>query len=377
MFDLEVLHRSKILLVDDDATSLQILQVILKRDGYHNVTALDDPTRVALEYGQHAYDLIALDIHMPVMNGFDVMAALSDSFAGEFIPIVVLTADEDHYTRDLALASGARDFIQKPFNHREVLLRFRNLLETVHLQKALRHQNELLEEKVQQRTRQLHYSQVKLIECLGRAAEFKDNETGAHVMRISKMTGIVARALGLQPRDVELVEQASPMHDIGKIGIPDRVLLKPGKLEGEEWSTMQTHVSLGAHILSGDHNDSELLRVAAEIALNHHERWDGTGYPNGLKGEEIPLFTRITSVCDVFDALTSRRPYKAPWPVEEAIKFIDDQGGRAFDPTIVACFKSQLHKLLAVKEAFPDLDSVGVVPQLYPKQSESLTDKHH
>ena len=277
MFDLEVLHRSKILLVDDDATSLQILQVILKRDGYHNVTALDDPTRVALEYGQHAYDLIALDIHMPVMNGFDVMAALSDSFAGEFIPIVVLTADEDHYTRDLALASGARDFIQKPFNHREVLLRFRNLLETVHLQKALRHQNELLEEKVQQRTRQLHYSQVKLIECLGRAAEFKDNETGAHVMRISKMTGIVARALGLQPRDVELVEQASPMHDIGKIGIPDRVLLKPGKLEGEEWSTMQTHVSLGAHILSGDHHVCE----------------DGAWHCPGNDGADGPQIARV------------------------------------------------------------------------------------
>lgn len=377
MFDLEVLHRSKILLVDDDATSLQILQAMLKKDGYHNVTPLEDPTRVALMYDQQAYDLIALDIHMPVMNGFDVMAALFDSYPDAFIPIVVLTADEDHYTRDLALASGARDFIQKPFNHREVLLRFRNLLETVHLQKELRLQNELLEEKVEERTRQLHYSQVKLIECLGRAAEFKDNETGAHVMRISKMTGVVARALGLRPHDVELVEQASPMHDIGKIGIPDRVLLKPGKLDGEEWDTMQTHVSLGAHILAGDHNDSELLRVAAEIALNHHERWDGTGYPNGLKGEEIPLFTRITSVCDVFDALTSQRPYKAPWSVEEAIKFIEDQSGRAFDPTIVSCFKSRLHKLLAVKEAYRDLEQEDSTPPLIMIQSESLADKQH
>ncbi|MBA56450.1 MAG: two-component system response regulator [Pseudomonadales bacterium] len=377
MFDLEVLHRSKILLVDDDATNLQILRAMLKKDGYHNVTTLDDPTRVSLMYSQQAYDLIALDIHMPVMNGFDVMAALSDSYPGEFIPIVILTADEDNYTRDLALASGARDFIRKPFNNREVLLRFRNLLETVHLQKALKQQNELLEEKVEERTRQLHYSQVKLIECLGRAAEFKDNETGAHVMRISKMTGVVARALGLRAKDVEMVEQASPMHDIGKIGIPDRVLLKPGKLEGDEWSTMQTHASLGAHILQGDDNDSELLRVAAEIALNHHERWDGTGYPNGLKGEEIPLFTRITSVCDVFDALTSRRPYKDPWSVDEAVRFIEDQSGRAFDPTIVACFKSQLHKLLAVKAAFPDQDieeEVQVQPTMKPT---SRSRKHH
>ena len=378
MFDLEVLHRSKILLVDDDATNLRILQAMLKKDGYHNVITLDDPTRVSLLYNQQAYDLIALDIHMPVMNGFDVMAALADSYPGEFIPIIVLTADEDNYTRDLALASGARDFIRKPFNNREVLLRFRNLLETVHLQKALKQQNELLEEKVEERTRQLHYSQVKLIECLGRAAEFKDNETGAHVMRISKMTGVVARALGLRPQDVEMIEQASPMHDIGKIGIPDRVLLKPGKLEGDEWTTMQTHVSLGAHILQGDDNDSELLKVAAEIALNHHERWDGTGYPRGLKGEEIPLFTRITSVCDVFDALTSRRPYKEPWSVEEAVRFIDDQSGRAFDPTIVACFKSQLHKLLAVKEAYPDqefTDSAPVQPKPVPAASRSR--KHH
>ena len=376
MFDLEVLHRSKILLVDDDATNLQILRAMLKKDGYHNVTALDDPTRVSLMYNQQAYDLIALDIHMPVMNGFDVMAALSDSYPGEFIPIVILTADEDNYTRDLALASGARDFIRKPFNNREVLLRFRNLLETVHLQKAQKQQKELLEEKVEERTRQLHYSQVKLIECLGRAAEFKDNETGAHVMRISKMTGVVARALGLQQKDVEMVEQASPMHDIGKIGIPDRVLLKPGKLEGDEWTTMQTHASLGAHILKGDDNDSELLRVAAEIALNHHERWDGTGYPRGLKGEEIPLFTRITSVCDVFDALTSRRPYKEPWSVDEAVRFIEDQSGRAFDPTIVACFRSQLHKLLAVKEAYPDRDFDDSVP-VPTSTSTARSRKHH
>lgn len=361
MFDLEILHRSKILLVDDDTTNLQILQAMLKKDGYHNVTLLDDPTRVSLLYGKQGYDLIALDIHMPVMNGFDVMAVLSDSFPNEFIPIVVLTADEDNYTRDLALASGARDFIRKPFNHREVLLRFRNLLETVHLQKALKQHNELLEEKVQERTQQLHYSQVKLIECLGRAAEFKDNETGAHVTRISKMTGIIARALGMPEKDIELIEQASPMHDIGKIGIPDRVLLKPGKLDGDEWTTMQTHSKLGAHILRNDDNDSELLKVAAEIALSHHERWDGTGYPNGLKGEEIPLFTRITSVCDVFDALTSRRPYKEPWSTEEALKFLDDQSGAAFDPTIVECFKSQLHKIMETRNQYPDQQETDLV----------------
>lgn len=356
MFDLEVMRCSKILFVDDDPSSLQILSAILRRDGYKNITSLQDSTLVTKLHKQHCYDLIVLDIHMPVMNGFDVMAQLADAFPGQFIPILILTADEDIYTRDLALASGARDFIQKPINNREALLRIRNLLEVVHLQKELQQQNALLEEKVEKRTSQLFHSQVKLIECLGRAAEFKDHETGAHVMRISKMAGIVARGLGLHKTAVELLEQACPMHDIGKIGIPDNVLLKPGKLEGSEWETMQTHATLGAHILQGDHNDSELLQVAAEIALTHHERWDGLGYPNGLKGEEIPLFTRITSVCDVFDALTSRRPYKEPWSVDEARAFVVKQSGTAFDPAVVACFQSEFEKICDVKVCYPDIE---------------------
>ncbi len=347
-------HLAKILLVDDNPVNLQVLTGILKKDGYSSITATTEPTQVLSLYKQHHYDLIILDIHMPELTGFDVMSQLNTHFPSDFLPIIVLTADDYGETRDQALASGARDFMRKPFNNREVLLRARNLIETVFLHKELLNQNEMLDQRVRERTEQLYYSQVKLIECLGKAAEFKDNETGMHVVRISKSTGIIARAMGLPQHDVELIEQASPMHDIGKIGIPDRILLKPGKLEGEEWLTMQSHSLLGANILDDDKNDSELLKMAAEIALTHHERWDGKGYPSGLQGEEIPLYTRITTVCDVFDALTSRRPYKDPWSNEKALQYIKSQSGSAFDPKIVTCFEAVLEDIIEVKNTYPD-----------------------
>ena len=348
------IHSANILLVDDNPVNLQVLGGILKKDGYQHITAISEPSQVLPLYKKHQYDLMVLDIHMPNMTGFDVMDQLTTHFPEDFLPIIVLTADDFGDTRDQALASGARDFMRKPFNNREVLLRARNLIETVFLHKELRYQNERLDQRVRQRTEQLYYSQVKLIECLGRAAEFKDNETGMHVIRISKTTGIIAQALGLPRREVELIEQASPMHDIGKIGIPDRILLKPGKLEGDDWSTMQNHAILGASILADKDNDSELLRMAAEIALTHHERWDGKGYPSGMRGEEIPLYTRITTVCDVFDALTSRRPYKAPWPNEKALQYLKDQSGTAFDPNVVDCFESVLDQIIEIKDTYPD-----------------------
>ena len=348
------IHSANILLVDDNPVNLQVLGGILKKDGYQHITAISEPSQVLPLYKKHQYDLMVLDIHMPNMTGFDVMDQLNSHFPDDFLPIIVLTADDFGDTRDQALASGARDFMRKPFNNREVLLRARNLIETVFLHKELRYQNERLDQRVRQRTEQLYYSQVKLIECLGRAAEFKDNETGMHVIRISKTTGIIAQALGLPRREVELIEQASPMHDIGKIGIPDRILLKPGKLEGDDWSTMQNHAILGASILADNDHDSELLRMAAEIALTHHERWDGSGYPHGLKGEEIPLEARIVSLADIYDALSSSRSYKEAFNESECQQVIRDEAGKSLDPQLVELFFDNIAEVLEIKQTWVD-----------------------
>jgi putative two-component system response regulator len=229
----------------------------------------------------------------------------------------------------------------------------RNIMESRFLHKALKYQNLELEERVQERTQQLYEAQSKVIQCLGKAAEYRDNETGMHVVRMSQSCGIVARELGLSEAECDLLLRASPMHDIGKIAIPDEVLLKPGILSSGEWETMKTHSEVGAEILSG--YDSELMQVASEIARTHHERWDGQGYPAGLKGEEIPLYTRIVSVCDVFDALTSERPYKKAWSVKEAMDYLYAHSGTQFDPRIVECFSTVLDKVIALRYRFPDI----------------------
>ena len=348
------IHDAAILLVDDDPESLTLLSALLKKDGYHNVTVSLDPLQTFELHHRHQFDAILCDIHMPTMDGFEVLTTLLHSFAEEFLPFIALSVDNSSDLRNLALASGARDYLVKPFDNTEVLFRLKNLLETTYLHKELAAHNEQLESLVQQRTQQLYNAQIKLIESLGRAAEYRDNETGTHVMRISQTTAILGKALGLSTEELELLSNASPMHDVGKIAIPDNVLLKPGKLDEAEWTTMKTHAALGATILLGQENDSPLLQSAAEIALHHHERWDGSGYPNGLAGEDIPLFARITSVCDVFDALTSRRPYKEPWSVQRALAYVNEQSGHAFDPEIASTFCGIVDKIMAVRENYPD-----------------------
>jgi len=352
MVPIEEIHDAAILVVDDKPVNLQIVRKILEKDGYTNIDTTVDPTQVLPLYDSSKYDLILLDIHMPVLNGFQVMEMLRDAHSDDYLPILVLTADEDEETRHMALSSGARDFVKKPFDRVEVLLRSRNLIEVTMLYKEQRRSNIVLEEKVRERTKELYDSQVKLIQCLGKAAEYKDTDTGMHVVRISKTCAIVAQALGLGEKEVEMIKHASPMHDVGKIGIPDRVLLKPGKLDGEDWEIMKNHTLLGANILAGA--KSELVQVASNIARTHHEKWDGSGYPNGLKGEGIPLYTRIVSVCDVFDALVSRRPYKKAWSHESAMEFVQGQSGLSFDPKVVDCFESVLPEILQINEQYPD-----------------------
>jgi putative two-component system response regulator len=246
-----------------------------------------------------------------------------------------MTGDMTPEARQEALSRGAKDFVSKPYHADEVLLRIRTLLETRFLYFQVQSQNQILEAKVRERTRELEAAQIEIIERLARAAEFRDDNTGQHTERVGQMAALLARQLGLPDPQVSLIRRAAPLHDVGKIGIPDSVLLKLGKLTIEEFEVVKTHTTIGARILSGSRFG--LLRLAEEIAYSHHERWDGGGYL-GIQGEQIPLAGRIVAVADVFDALTQKRPYKAAWPIAEAIAEIERQRSRQFDPEIVDAF---------------------------------------
>jgi putative two-component system response regulator len=218
--------------------------------------------------------------------------------------------------------------------------------------KYMRHQNEILEQKVIERTKVIHHTRLQVVRCLGRAAEFRDEETGLHIIRMSKIAVVIAKAAGFDDEQCDLLLNAAPMHDIGKIGIPDDILLKPGKFEPEEWKIMQTHAQIGADILSGD--DSDLMMMAQEIAISHHEKWNGQGYPNGLKEENIPLVGRIIALADIFDALTSKRPYKEAWSVEKSVNYIKEESGEHFDPRLVELFMQELPEIIEIKEKYAE-----------------------
>jgi putative two-component system response regulator len=349
----EQFRKAKILVVDDNATNVMVMERLLKSAGYENVFSETDSRKVVDRYLWEDFDLILLDIRMPHLDGHQVMAQLKEvAPKNDYVPILILTAQTDVETRQKAIEGGARDFITKPFERHETLNRIYNMLDVRLMHNELRDQNVILEEKVRERTHEIEDTRLQIVRRLGRAAEFRDNETGMHVIRMSHACSYVAKAAGLSEADCELILTAAPMHDIGKIGIPDNILLKPGKLTAEEWDIMKTHSQIGADLLSGHH--SELLETAQSIALTHHEKWDGGGYPNGLAGEDIPLFGRITAICDVFDALTSDRPYKKAWPVEDAVAEIKNMSGRHFDPSLVPHFLDILPKILETNEKFTD-----------------------
>ncbi len=281
---------------------------------------------------------------MPHMNGLEVMDQLNQIMEASYMPIVMLTGDLTPEARREALSHGAKDFINKPFNPDEILLRIRTLLETRFLYLQIQSQNQMLEAKVRDRTRELEAAQIEIIERLAKAAEFRDDTTGQHTERVGEMAARLGRELGLSDAQVSLIRRAAPLHDVGKIGIPDSILLKLGKLTAAEFELVKTHTAIGARILSGSR--FALLRLAEEIAFSHHERWDGSGYA-GLAGEQIPLAGRIVAVADVFDALTQKRPYKPAWPLEEAIAEIERQRGMQFDPNVVEAFLRVVQQQLA------------------------------
>lgn len=320
-----------ILTVDDEPANLRVLKEILK-DNYRLVFAKSgaDALRVV---DQQRPDLILLDIMMPDMTGFEVCQTLKNDPIFAAIPIIFVTALNDEQDEAQGFAIGGVDYITKPVSPAVVEARVRTHLSLVQAD-------------------ELRATRLQIIQRLGRAAEFKDNETGMHVLRMSHFSKVLALAYGFTEYQADMLLHAAPMHDIGKIGIPDSIMLKPGKLTDEEFAIMKTHPQIGADILGDE--DSGLISLAKKVALTHHERWDGTGYPNGLKGEEIPIEGRIVALADVFDALTSQRPYKDPWPIDETLDYLRTQKGKHFEPKLVDLFEAHMDEILDIKARFKD-----------------------
>jgi putative two-component system response regulator len=345
---------ASILVVDDEIANTRLLEKMLAAMGYKNVVCTQDPKQVLPLYQKHNSDLILLDLNMPELDGYGVMEQLNALTGNALPPILILTAQHLQSFRQRAFDSGAHDYVTKPFDADELLSRVRNTLEIQMSQKFMRHQNEILEQNVLKRTQDIHDTRLQIVRRLGRAAEYRDNETGLHIIRMSKIAVVIAKAAGMSGNDCDMLLNAAPMHDIGKIGIPDRILLKPGKLNADEWEIMKTHAQIGADILSGD--DSDLMRMAHDIAISHHEKWNGEGYPCSIKGDDIPTVGRITALADVFDALTSERPYKKPWPVQQAVNLITEESGQHFDPKLVLLFLDHLPDIVAIKEKYAEPD---------------------
>lgn len=344
--------KASILVVDDELVNVRLLEKIFMTMEYSNVICTQDPTQVVSLYQQHNFDLILLDLDMPRLDGYGVMEQLNKLTDNNLPPILVLTAQHMQSYRQRALDSGARDYVTKPFDAKELLSRVNNLLQAQMANKYMRYQNEILEHKVLERTKVIHDTRLQVVRRLGIAAEYRDEETGLHIVRMSKMAVVIAKAAGMNDEQCDLLLNAAPMHDIGKIGIPDKILLKAGKFELDEWAIMQTHAQIGADILSGD--DSDLMVMAYDIAISHHEKWNGNGYPNGLQADAIPFVGRITALVDVFDALTSVRPYKEAWPVEKAINLIKEESGQHFDPGLVKIFIEKLQDIIEIKDKYAE-----------------------
>ncbi|WP_092938127.1 HD-GYP domain-containing protein [Paracidovorax wautersii] len=324
-------HRPRLLLVDDEPANLQVLRQVLQQD-YRLLFATSGPKAVEIALQQRP-DLMLLDVMMPDMDGYAVLQRLAAEPQVAGMPVIFVTALSDAADEARGLELGAVDYIAKPISAAVVRARVRTHLSLVRMD-------------------ELRESRLQILQRLGRAAEYKDNETGKHVIRMSLYAQMLALAIGMDSTWAEDLLHAAPLHDVGKIGIPDAVLRKPGGLDATEWDVMRTHPSIGAEII-GEHPGG-VLRLASTIALTHHEKWDGSGYPRGLVGREIPLESRIIAIADVFDALTTRRPYKDAWNVEDAMDYLHSQAGRHFDPDLVGPFSALKPQLLQVREQWAE-----------------------
>lgn len=322
----------RILIVDDQEQNIRLLTRILAKAGYDDVASTTNSDEALGLYIQFKPDLVLLDLHMNGKDGFQVLEEIMLQSGDGYLPVLMITADDSAEVKRHALALGAKDFVGKPFDSAEVLLRINNLLETHFLYKRLRGQNVDLERKVAERTRELEQSQLEVLERLAAAVEFRDDDTGNHTRRVGHVSALLAAEVGLDPISSELIRRAAPLHDIGKVGIPDSILLKAGPLTAEEFEIMKTHTVIGSRMLSKGR--SELVRVSQRIARSHHEWWDGSGYPDRVSGQSIPLEARIVAVADFLDALTHERPYRPARGIDETLAEIKRRAGSHFDPTI-------------------------------------------
>jgi putative two-component system response regulator len=366
----------KIMIIDDESLTIEVVKEHLRVDGYKHFVSTDNAVHALSMISREQPDIVLLDIRMPQVSGLDILKEMHGDQRLANVPVIVLTATTDEEVKLQALELGATDFLHKPIHCGELLARMRNILMAKAYQDHLRDYSQTLETAVRQRTAELEVSRQEVIHCLARAAEFRDDDTGRHVIRVGRYARIVGDELGMDEPTLDLLEQAAQLHDIGKIGIPDAILLKPGKLTPEEFDAMQKHCNygkkiiermpdnearqlrhhtdLGARILDCAH--SPILKLAMKIALTHHERWDGTGYPLGLAGEHIPLEGRITAVADVFDALSSKRPYKPAFPLEKCFAIMREGRGTQFDPEALDAFFARQIDIVQVQIAYADVE---------------------
>jgi putative two-component system response regulator len=345
--------RMQVVIIDDDPDIATLLAHLLRQLGTPTVQSFSD-AELALEWCRaHAPDLVFLDYRLPHRDGLQFLEEFMRLPGATEIPVVMLTASEDRAVRHSALLAGASDFITKPIDQTELIARSANLLALRSRTRQLRRRAGWLEEETRRASEQLMRREEEMLFSLGRAAEFRDPETGAHIQRMSHYSQIISRELGMPKERQEIILRAAPMHDVGKLGTPDHILLKPGKLTPEEFEVMKQHARHGYEILKLSR--SPVLQVAATIAHSHHEKWDGSGYPRALRGNAIPLEGRIVAVADVFDALTSARPYKQAWEVERAVQFLREQSGKHFDPVCLEAFFSAWSAVLQIRQEHADV----------------------
>jgi putative two-component system response regulator len=344
----------KVLIIDDSEINLTLIKALVLKLGECEPVLYDNPLQALAWCREQVPDLVIVDYMMPDMDGLKFIAAFRALHGRDEVPVLMITANDQREVRYEALRGGANDYLTKPIDRVEFSARVRNMLSLRTGQKFLSDRAQHLASLVDEQTREIRQREQELIFRISRAAEFRDPETGAHIQRMAHYSRAIALGLGLDSAVQKLILEAAPMHDVGKIGIPDYILLKPGKLTHEEFEVMKGHAKLGYELLKD--SGSEVLRAGAQVAISHHEKFDGTGYPHGLKGNDIPLFGRIVAVADVFDALTSERPYKKAWSLEEACRYLEEGRGKHFDPLCVEALLAEWDLVLDTRQRFQDED---------------------